>query len=80
MNQVIPAISGYDGLKPSDPLGQDVLRYSEEGRTMSWVFMGYPSGWGEQVLGANIQAYLAGNMTWDELVEACKQEWAEARK
>lgn len=76
----IPAISGYDGLKPSDPLGQDVLRYSEEGRTMSWVFMGYPSGWGEQVLGANIQAYLAGNMTWDELVEACKQEWAEARK
>lgn len=76
----IPALSGYDGLNPSDPLAQDILKYSEEGRTMSWVFMGYPSGWGEQILGANIQAYLAGDITWDELEELCKEEWADARK
>ena len=75
----IPAIGGYDGLTPSDPLGQDVLKYSEAGKTMSWVFMGYPSGWGEQVLGANIQAYLAGDISWDELEEICKKEWSEAR-
>lgn len=75
----IPALSGYNGLTPSDPLGQDVLKYSEAGRTMSWVFMGYPSGWGEQILGANIQAYLAGDISWDELEEICKEEWRDAR-
>ncbi|HLV09436.1 MAG TPA: ABC transporter substrate-binding protein [Halanaerobiales bacterium] len=75
----IPALRGYDELTSADPLAQDILRYSEAGKTMSWVFMGYPSGWGEHVLGANIQAYLAGDMDWDELENNCKKEWAESR-
>lgn len=76
----IPALSGYEGLKPSDPLAEDILEYSEAEKTMSWVFMGYPSGWGEQILGANLQAYLAGDISWNELEENCKEEWSDVRK
>lgn len=58
----IPTFTGYesDDLQPKDSLAQEVLRYSSEGRTMPWVFMGYPTAWGMDVLGADIQAYLAG--------------------
>ncbi len=77
----IPALKGYEGenLKASDPLARDILAYSNEGNTMPWVFMGMPAGWAMDVLGSNIQSYLAGDMTWDELVEDAKVEWAEAR-
>lgn len=36
---------------------------------MPWVFMGYPSGWGENVVGADIQKYLDGSMSWEDLVK-----------
>ena len=78
----IPALKGYEGseLEPSDPLARDILKYSNQDRTMPWVFMGYPSGWGMNVLGTNIQSYLAGDMTWDELVKDSQKEWAKARE
>lgn len=78
----IPAFKGFEGenLQPSDSLGQEVLRYSNEGNTMSWVFMGFPTGWGMEKLGTDIQKYTAGDISWDKLVENAKNTWAEARK
>ncbi|WP_099191621.1 ABC transporter substrate-binding protein [Tepidibacter mesophilus] len=78
----IPALKGYDtdNLQPQDTLAKEIIRYSNEGKTMPWVFMGYPSAWGQENLGADIQQYLAGNMTWDQLVEDAKATWAKARK
>lgn len=78
----IPAFKGYEGdeLQPSDPLAKDILRFSNEGKTMPWVFMGYPSGWGMDKLGADVQGYLAGDLTWEQLIENAKTSWAEARK
>lgn len=78
----IPAFSGYtgNGLEPGDPLAKDILRYSNQGKTMAWVFMGYPTGWGMEVLGVNIQKYLAGDITWNELITNSKEEWETARK
>ncbi len=75
----IPPVEGYDDLEPQDPLAQDVLAYSDEDRIMPWVFMGYPFGWGEDILGNNIQSYLAGDLTWDELIEDAQAEWEDAR-
>ena len=49
-------------------------------RTMPWVFMGYPTGWGMDKLGADIQSYLAGDLSWNQLVENAKTTWAESRK
>ena len=78
----IPALKGYKGedLEPNNPLAKDVLKYSNQDRTMPWVFMGYPSGWGMNVLGTNIQSYLAGDMTWDQLIKDSQKEWAKDRK
>ena len=78
----IPAFKGYtgDNLQPTDPLAKDILRYSNAGKTMPWVFMGYPTGWGQDKLGNDIQKYIAGDITWDKLVENAKQSWADSRK
>lgn len=78
----IPAFKGYEGddLQPNDPLAKDILRFSNEGKTMPWVFMGYPSGWGMEKLGADIQGYLAGDLTWDQVIDNAKKTWAEDRK
>lgn len=78
----IPAFKGYesDELKPKDPLSADILNYANKGKTMPWVFMGYPSGWGELVVGSDIQKYLDGSMTWEDLVKNAQKTWAEERK
>lgn len=78
----IPAFKGFEdvALQPADALGKEVLRYSNEGNTMSWVFMGYPTGWGMDKLGTDIQKYTAGDITWDKLVENAKTTWADFRK
>ena len=42
--------------------------------------MGYPSGWGENVVGADIQKYLDGSMSWEDLVKNAQKTWAEERE
>lgn len=76
----IPAYEGYDVSKISDPLARDILDFSSRGKTLPWVFMGYPTGWGMNVLGIDIQKYVAGNITWDELIQHSTEEWEDARK
>lgn len=76
----IPPLKGYEGLEPKDPLGQAVKRYAEAGRTMPWVFMGYPTGWGMEVLGTEIQKYLSGDIKWEDAVKNAKNQWTEMRK
>ncbi len=78
----VPALKGYDSedLQPSDPLSKDILKYSNDNKTIPWVFMGYPTGWGQDKLGADIQKYISGDLTWDKLVQNAKDNWADSRK
>ena len=76
----IPAYEGYDVSKFSDPLARDILDFSARGKTLPWVFMGYPTGWGQNVLGIDIQKYVADKMTWDELIAHTTEEWESARQ
>ncbi|MGG3449809.1 ABC transporter substrate-binding protein [Domibacillus aminovorans] len=76
----IPAYEGYDTEKISDPISKEIYKYAKEGNTTGWVFQSYPVGWGEGVLGANIQKYLAGEASWEEIVKASQDEWAKARQ
>jgi len=76
----IPPLKGYDGFDPKDSLGKAVKSYAETGKTMPWVFMGYPTGWGQEVLGTDIQKYLGGEMKWEDLVKDAQTKWEEARK
>lgn len=76
----IPPLSGYEDVRPEDALGAAVLEYSESDKVIPWVFMGYPTGWGEDILGMNIQVYLAGGTSWDDMLKTCIEEWETARQ
>jgi raffinose/stachyose/melibiose transport system substrate-binding protein len=76
----IPAYEGYDLDKIADPLSKDVYSYSLAGNTSNWVFMGFPTDWGQGVVGESIQKYISGNLEWDELVNNAKQKWNESRQ
>ncbi|REJ07537.1 ABC transporter substrate-binding protein [Halobacillus trueperi] len=72
----IPAYEGYNTDQISDPLSKEIYQYASEDQTSGWVFLGYPGTWGDYV-GSNVQKYIDGEMTWDELVEDSKQQWTK---
>ncbi len=75
----IPPFTNYDGIEPQDSLGQAVKAFADAGNTTSWVFMGYPTDWGMNVLGAKLQGYFDGSLTWDQVIEESKTLWTETR-
>lgn len=75
----IPAYEGFDTSKIADPISKEIYEYSSEGNTTGWVFLGYPGVWGDY-LGGNVQKYLSGEMTWEELEEDSKKKWKEMRQ
>lgn len=76
----IPPFTNYEGIEPQDPLGQEVKRYADAGKTMPWVFMGFPTAWGENVFGVELQKYLAGEEDWNQVIENARAGWEESRK
>ncbi|MCD5002904.1 carbohydrate ABC transporter substrate-binding protein [Enterococcus saccharolyticus] len=76
----IPAYEGYDGLDIADPLSQAVYDYSQAGETIGWVFNGYPAGWEQSTFGPEIQKYLEGSTSWDDVIKVSQDGWKEARK
>jgi raffinose/stachyose/melibiose transport system substrate-binding protein len=41
--------------------------------------MGYPTGWGQNTLGADIQKYTSGKMSWNALIKDAQNGWKSAR-
>ena len=37
--------------------------------------MGYPTDWGQNKLGVEIQKYLSGKTTWDKLEKSVEKSW-----
>ncbi|WP_394219570.1 ABC transporter substrate-binding protein [Halobacillus trueperi] len=72
----IPAYEGYNTDEISDPLSKEIYQYASEDQTTGWVFLGYPGTWGDYV-GSNVQKYIDGEMTWEELVEDSKRQWTK---
>ncbi|MDN7242907.1 ABC transporter substrate-binding protein [Planococcus sp. N028] len=75
----IPAYEGYDTSKITDPMSKAIYDASEAGETIGWVFMGYPTGWGEGEVGASIQKYLSDEASWEEVIESAKKAWETNR-
>lgn len=75
----IPAYEGYDTSKISDPMSKAIYDASESGNTIGWVFMGYPTGWGQDELGSNIQKYLSDEASWEEVIDSAKKAWETSR-
>lgn len=76
----IPAYDGYDASRISDPLSQDVYKYSVAGKTLGWTFMATPVGWNEDILATEFQKYLAGDVTFEEALDVAKQSWESSRQ
>lgn len=74
----LPAFNNYDGIEITEPLSAAVKRYMDEGKIMNWTMSGFPSGF-EPASAAEFQAYLGGDMTWEECIEAVKNDWASLR-
>ncbi|WP_251860042.1 ABC transporter substrate-binding protein [Clostridium sp. Marseille-Q2269] len=75
----IPPFKGYDNLKPKDCLAAAVEKYIKNKKTTPWVFMGYPTGWGMESVGKEVQKYLSGQATWDDVIKASQAKWESDR-
>ena len=75
----IPAYDGYDASQIKDPLSKEIYKYAQDKKTIGWVFMGYPTGWGQDQLGVQIQKYLSKQASWDDVVKATKSAWETSR-
>ena len=76
----IPAYKGYDVSGLNDDVSKTIYKYISANKIIPWVFMGYPTGWGQDKLGASIQKYVTGNVSWDDMVTSLQQSWADSRK
>jgi raffinose/stachyose/melibiose transport system substrate-binding protein len=76
----IPAYNGFDASQIKDPLSKEIYQYAQNGKTIGWVFMGYPTGWGQDQLGVQIQKYVSKQTSWDDLVKTVKKSWEDSRK
>lgn len=61
------------------PLGAELQKYSQEGKTYSWQFMKYPDGAGQE-FGASLQAYVGGQKSKAETEKALDATWAKLKK
>lgn len=75
----IPPFTNYGDMTPSDPLAQSILAFAGEGKTLNCVFKGAPDGWTTNVMGAAVQGYLGGELTWDQTIAQGEQGWDDAR-
>lgn len=75
----IPAYKGYEASKIADPLSREIYKYVNKENTSGWVFNGYPSGWSD-VVGAELQKYLAKQSTWEEALKSASEQWSQTRK
>lgn len=76
----IPPFTNYGDMKPKDPLGAAISDAATAGTIAPWVFNGCPTSWAENILGAEIQSYVGGEKTWDQVIDTVTQSWAELRQ
>jgi len=75
----IPAYKNYDVSGLDDDVSKTIYKYISENKTIPWVFMGCPTNWAMDKLGAGIQKYATGNISWPELIASVEKSWAESR-
>lgn len=63
---------------PSDPLAKEVLAYMADSEltSVSWNFTAFPNQQFKDAFGANLFSYCKGEMEWDAVIRATKEQWA----
>ncbi len=76
--QFIPPFKSLDASLVSNPLARDLLKYMAEGKTLSMMYLGTPTGW-KSYTGEKLQEYWTGR-SWEECVQDLKDKWEELAK
>ena len=42
--------------------------------------MSFPTDWGQNTFGTELQKYFSGKSAWDEVVDTARKAWEDARK
>ncbi|PWW42133.1 MULTISPECIES: ABC transporter substrate-binding protein [Paenibacillus] len=76
----IPAFSSIQASEEDlGDLATDIMKYSQENKTLSWNFNRFPEGV-PQEFGSTIQAYVAGKSDKKALLDALQQNWDSLKK
>lgn len=74
----IPAFKNIE-VKGIGPLGEDIVKYSGEGKTLSWNWFKFPTG-AVQEFSASMQAYVGKKNSREELLKALDKTWMKLKK
>jgi raffinose/stachyose/melibiose transport system substrate-binding protein len=73
----IPAFKSIEA-KDIGPLGEELLKYSKDQKTIPWEWTKFPEGV-TQKFGADVQEYIGGQTSEDELLKSLDKRWAELK-
>ncbi|WP_010285526.1 ABC transporter substrate-binding protein [Bacillus timonensis] len=60
-------------------LGEEIVKYSNEGKTLSWNWFKWPEG-SIPEFGASLQGYVGGQLDRDELSKALDETWVKLKR
>lgn len=71
-----------DEESPADPLAKQVLAdmSNENSNSVSWNFAAFPNQKFKDDFGTNLLNYAKGEMEWEEVIRATKEEWASEKE
>lgn len=75
----IPAYTNFSSDAIKDPLSKKIYTYLNDNKTVPWVHNSYPDGFGQNVIGVQVQAYTANQITWDEFDQIVTDTWKDER-
>lgn len=75
---MVPAFKNVK-LEPSDPLAKAIMKYNQEGRTLTWQFTSWPDGWGMNTVGPML-AQFAKDGNADKLLADMDKSAKAAKK
>lgn len=76
--QYIPAFKTIEG-KGIGALGEELTKYSKEGKTLPWIWTKWPNGVKEEY-GAVMQGYIGGQTSEEETLKALDTTWKQMQK
>jgi len=74
----VPAFKTIEA-KDIGPLGNELVKYLDEGNTLSWEWTKFPDGV-IQEFGSNLQEYVGGQKSKKEVLKALDSSWNELKK
>lgn len=69
----VPAFKTIEA-KGIGPLGEEILKYSKEEKTLPWEWMKFPDGV-SQKFGADLQGYIGGQKSKEDVLKALDSSW-----